>query len=43
MLDLGLVILNWNTRDLLRRCLQTVFASTGEFTYKVIVGQCLNR
>lgn len=29
MPDLGIVILNWNTRDLLRTCLQTVFASTG--------------
>jgi hypothetical protein len=37
MLDLGVIILNWNTRDLLRRCLQTVFSSSGEFTYKVIV------
>jgi N-acetylglucosaminyl-diphospho-decaprenol L-rhamnosyltransferase len=37
MLDLGIVILNWNTRDLLRRCLQTVFASTGAFTYQVVV------
>lgn len=37
MLDLGIVILNWNTRDLLRRCLQTVFASTGAFTYRVVV------
>lgn len=37
MLDLGVIILNWNTCDLLRRCLQTVFASQGEFNYKVIV------
>ena len=37
MLDLGIVILNWNTRDLLRRCLQTVFASTGEIAYQVVV------
>jgi GT2 family glycosyltransferase len=27
--DLGIVILNWNTRDLLRECLRTVFASEG--------------
>lgn len=37
MLDLGIVILNWNTRDLLRRCLQTVFASTGNCTFKVVL------
>jgi N-acetylglucosaminyl-diphospho-decaprenol L-rhamnosyltransferase len=29
MLDLGIVILNWNTRDLLRECLRSVFASSG--------------
>ncbi len=35
--DLGIVIVNWNTKDLLRRCLQTVTASTGDVTYDVIV------
>jgi hypothetical protein len=37
MLDLGIVILNWNTRDLLRKCLQTVFAAEGDFTFQVVV------
>lgn len=37
MLDLGIVIVNWNTKELLRRCLQTVFASTGNFTFKVVL------
>lgn len=37
MTDVGIVILNWNTRDLLRRCLQTVFASTGALTFTVVV------
>jgi hypothetical protein len=37
MHDLGIVILNWNTRDLLRRCLQTVLASEGAYTFRVIV------
>jgi N-acetylglucosaminyl-diphospho-decaprenol L-rhamnosyltransferase len=37
MLDLGIVILNWNTRDLLCKCLQTVQASEGDFTFHTIV------
>ena len=40
--DLGVVIVSWNTRDLLRDCLTSVFASsggaTGEgFTFRVVV------
>ncbi len=35
--DLAIVILNWNTRDLLRECLRSVFASRGDFTYRVCV------
>jgi N-acetylglucosaminyl-diphospho-decaprenol L-rhamnosyltransferase len=37
MIDLGIIIVNWNTCDYLRNCLQTVFASEGDFTYTVIV------
>ncbi len=37
MFDVGIIILNWNTRDFLKRCLETVLASEGDFTYKVIV------
>lgn len=37
MHDLGIVIVNWNTRDYLERCLQTVFASEGNFSYQVVV------
>ncbi|MCC6803261.1 MAG: glycosyltransferase family 2 protein [Anaerolineae bacterium] len=37
MTDIGIVILNWNTRDLLRRCLETVYASEGDFSYQVVV------
>ncbi len=37
MLDLGIVILNWNTRDLLRECLQSVYGSQGDAAYRVCV------
>jgi N-acetylglucosaminyl-diphospho-decaprenol L-rhamnosyltransferase len=37
MLDLGIVIVNYNTRDLLQTCLKTVYASEGSFTYEVCV------
>ena len=36
-LDLGIVILNWNTRDLLRDCLRSVYASSGPLDYAVCV------
>ena len=31
MLDLGIVIVNWNTRDLLRDCLNSVLRSKGVY------------
>lgn len=37
MQDIGIVIVNWNTAVLLRRCLETVFASVGDFTFHVVV------
>jgi len=37
MLDLGIVIVNWNTRELLEKCLRTVYASEGDFSYNVVV------
>ncbi len=37
MTDLGIIIVNWNTRDLLRKCLQTVEASQGDFAYRVVI------
>lgn len=36
-LDLAVVILSYNTRDLLRDCLRSVFAAKGAFTYTVCV------
>ncbi len=37
MLDLGIVILSYNTRDLLRDCLRSVLASEGDFSFQVCV------
>jgi len=37
MLDLAIVIVNYNTRDLLRDCLASVYRSEGDFTYQVWV------
>jgi N-acetylglucosaminyl-diphospho-decaprenol L-rhamnosyltransferase len=37
MLDLSIIIVNWNTRDFLRDCLKSVYASEGEFTFETIV------
>ncbi len=37
MQDLGIVIVNWNTRDLLERCLRTVCDSEGDFRFCVVV------
>jgi GT2 family glycosyltransferase len=37
MLDLAIVIVNYNTRDLLRACLRSVYASEGDFSYHVTV------
>jgi GT2 family glycosyltransferase len=37
MLDLAIVIVSYNTRDLLRSCLRSVYASEGDFTYQVCV------
>ncbi len=37
MIDLGVVIVNWNTKDYLKRCLETVTANQGDFVFKVVV------
>jgi len=37
MLDLGIVITSYNTRDLLRICLCSVYASQGDITFEVCV------
>lgn len=37
MLDLSIVIVNWNTRDLLRDCLRSVYDSEGDFAFETVV------
>jgi hypothetical protein len=37
MLDLGIVVVNYNVRDLLRDCLASVYDSRGDFTFEVCV------
>ncbi len=37
MLDLAIVIVNYNTRDLLRACLRSVYGSEGNFSYHITV------
>ncbi len=37
MLDLGIVVVNYNVRDFLRECLASVFESRGDLTFKVCV------
>jgi len=37
MSDLGIVIVNYNVRDLLRDCLESVFDSRGDFAFEVCV------
>ena len=37
MRDLDIIIVNYNTRDLLRQCLASVYESRGEFSYHVYV------
>ena len=37
MLDLGIIIVNYNTADLLRDCLHSIQQSQGEFSYQVCV------
>jgi len=37
MLDLSIIIVNWNTKAFLRDCLKSVYASEGGFTFETIV------
>jgi len=37
MLDLSIISVSYNTRELLRECLRSIFASRGDFTYEILV------
>ncbi|MGD2146573.1 MAG: glycosyltransferase, partial [Anaerolineae bacterium] len=37
MLDLGIVVVSYNTRQLLHACLRSVYASQGDFVFRVCV------
>jgi len=37
MLDVSIIIVNWNTRDILRNCLQSVYEQAGKVNFEVIV------
>ncbi len=37
MIDVSVVIVSWNTREVLRDCLKSLYANAGEITFEVIV------
>lgn len=37
MRDIGIVIVNWNTSALLRRCLETLYASECQYSFRVVL------
>ena len=37
MIDLSILIVNWNTRELLPQCLQSIYATAGDLTLEVLV------
>ena len=36
-MDVSVIIVNWNTRELLRNCIQSVIANAGSVAYEIIV------
>ena len=37
LVDLSIIVVNWNTRDLLRDCLNSVWAETKATSFEVLV------
>jgi len=37
VIDLSIIIVNWNTKDHLRDCLRSVYGSKGDFTFRTVV------
>lgn len=37
LMDVSIIIVNWNTRDILRDCLESVYEQTKDISYEVIV------
>jgi GT2 family glycosyltransferase len=36
-MDVSVIIVNWNTRDLLRSCLDSIYAQAGKYKFEIIV------
>jgi glycosyltransferase involved in cell wall biosynthesis len=36
-MDVSIIVVSWNTRDILRDCLQSVYAQTHDVHFEVIV------
>ena len=37
LMDISVIIVNWNTRELLRNCLESIFRTIRDITYEIIV------
>lgn len=37
LVDLSIIIVNWNSREFVRKCVQSIYANTGGMTFEIIV------